>query len=262
MRVMVSLGVLCLAFQYVCAQRAGDSGLSITLPESTTADVEIETANFEALPSSSRDIVTLSSSPTSTPEKAAADDVSSSRPSSSFASTSVQQSSGRPKATAKGPHPQSGVGHTSATKHTIRPSRIPSLPSPETPPNHPNPPPFPSPSKHIDTNQSRGLSATAIAFAVLGGVFGILLMLMGVRCCYSWRRAPGRDRIHDVVSRHLLDREMEEREREEIQRRWSIFRSSAVSPTRLVPPPPPYVNAPSYEETVTSGAVPVAAERV
>jgi hypothetical protein len=157
-------------------------------------------------------------------------------------------------------HPHSDAGQTNT--HKAFPSHLPpSLPSPENPPNHILPPPHEIPHHVPPSPPSKGLSATAIAFIVLGAIFAIFLTYIAAKCCYSWRRAPRPDRINDVMSRHFLDREMEEREREDLQRRWMEFRSSLGSPAPYVPPPPPYIHAPSYEDATPQPCTPVA-ERV
>ena len=73
---------------------------------------------------------------------------------------------------------------------------------------------------------------------------GAFLLFMLSRCIYSWRRTPNRDRIEGLLSRHYLEREMAERERQEMEQR--ILRSSSI----IRPPPPPYISAPAYEEIV------------
>ena len=73
-------------------------------------------------------------------------------------------------------------------------------------------------------------------------LIGHFLLFMMTRCFISWRRTPNRDRIEGLLSRHYLEREMAERERQEMEQR--ILRSSSL----LRPPPPPYISAPAYEE--------------
>ena len=76
--------------------------------------------------------------------------------------------------------------------------------------------------------------------------------LLGRTCClWSWRRTPHRDRIESLLSRHYLEQEMEQRERQEMEQR--ILRSSSL----LRPPPPPYQRAPSYEAIANCPPPPV-----
>ena len=87
-------------------------------------------------------------------------------------------------------------------------------------------------------------SPVAFAFAVLAGVAGVFIVLALVRCGWSWRRTPARDRIETVVDRHTLEREMAEIERRDLARRVRVAR-------RLTPPPPPpYQHAPDYDAAV------------
>ncbi|KAI0775367.1 hypothetical protein BC629DRAFT_1595006 [Irpex lacteus] len=125
--------------------------------------------------------------------------------------------------------PHSDPGDKSHTTHKApHPTIIPSFPSPENPPDHPQPPPHPqNPPSHRHPPSHHGVAPVVIAFAAIGGVIAVFLAYMGFRCCYSYKRVPPPDRINDV------------------------FRSSAASPTRFVPPPPPYIQAPSYEDATT-----------
>jgi hypothetical protein len=81
-----------------------------------------------------------------------------------------------------------------------------------------------------------------IVFAVLGGVLVSGLLLGLVRCCYQYKKAPGRDRIAEVLNRHNLQREMEE-----IERNLQIL--GRLSPRE---PAPPYDPAPPSYEIITS----------
>ncbi|KII94971.1 hypothetical protein PLICRDRAFT_25637 [Plicaturopsis crispa FD-325 SS-3] len=78
----------------------------------------------------------------------------------------------------------------------------------------------------------------AIAFEVIGGLFGMVLVLLVMRFVYSWRKTPSRDRVAAFVNRHRLEREMAE--------------ASRVEPRRPVwrPPPPPYMPPPPRYEAV------------
>ncbi|KAL0949274.1 hypothetical protein HGRIS_009351 [Hohenbuehelia grisea] len=77
----------------------------------------------------------------------------------------------------------------------------------------------------------------AIVFEVIGALAGVALVLSIIRCIYSYRRTPNRDRIAALVERHRLQREMEE-----LERNPRILR-----PPSFVEPPPPYLpRPPSY----------------
>ncbi|KAJ7490286.1 hypothetical protein B0H11DRAFT_1018728 [Mycena galericulata] len=97
---------------------------------------------------------------------------------------------------------------------------------------HPHPPPSSLPQQR----QQHPQSVVAIVFEVLGALAGFLLLLSLLRCLYSYKRTPRRDRIAAVLHRHQLQREMEELERNPPVRRHSI------------PPPPPYLAPPVYPE--------------
>ncbi|KAH9850774.1 hypothetical protein C2E23DRAFT_299190 [Lenzites betulinus] len=113
-------------------------------------------------------------------------------------------------------------------------------PNPTSPANAPpvNRPPAPSQS---------GQPPVAIAFEVLGGVVVLLVLAGLVRCFVVWRRTPPRDRIEALMSRHRLEREMEEMERERMERL-----NRALEARRWHPPPPPYQPAPEYDAVVQS----------
>ena len=125
--------------------------------------------------------------------------------------------------------------HSTHPVHPDIPPDTPTRPRPVLPPPPPNIGNDPPPS-------SKHQSAVAIAFEVIAGVVGSFLLFMMTRCFISWRRTPNRDRIEGLLSRHYLEREMAERERQEMEQR--ILRSSSL----LRPPPPPYISAPAYEE--------------
>ncbi|KAI9068543.1 hypothetical protein FKP32DRAFT_142313 [Trametes sanguinea] len=134
------------------------------------------------------------------------------------------------------------------TAHHSRPH--PSFsPSPGHPITHhfpPNPPPTPAPIS-TPAQANKGQPPIAIAFEVLGGIIALLVLIGVARCYIVWRRTPARDRIAAVVDRHQLEREMQERERERMQRL-----SRALESRLWRPPPPPYQPAPDYEEVVRS----------
>ncbi|KAI0092192.1 hypothetical protein BDY19DRAFT_990925 [Irpex rosettiformis] len=267
---LLFLGLLCVLFWHVCAQEEGNSAVSISPHEDMVADFKTDPADFVAATSTDREDDGTSTAATATPVKkpsgnndvAENSSATSSTPGSSSQATitpthdTSDSAAHSSRPTGKGHRPHSGTGVSRQSHQLPHPTIIPSFPSPENPPNHPLPPSHPqSPSQHQQL-RSHGLPAVAIAFAVIGGVLAVFLTYMGARCCYSYRRAPPPDRINDVMSRHYLDEELREREREEMQRRWIRFRSSAASPTRHVPPPPPYVPAPSYEDLIAQAPSP------
>lgn len=71
------------------------------------------------------------------------------------------------------------------------------------------------------------------------------------RCFYSYRKAPERDRIAALLNRHRLEREMEEMERDRVDRFRQMMESTSY---QWRPPPPPYQQAPAYEAVVGSGS--------
>ncbi|EIW61687.1 uncharacterized protein TRAVEDRAFT_27209 [Trametes versicolor FP-101664 SS1] len=92
---------------------------------------------------------------------------------------------------------------------------------------------------------SSGQPPVAIAFEVLGGLVAVGLLAGIARCFIVWRRTPPRDRIAALMSRHQLEREMEEMERERMERL-----NQALEARRWRPPPPPYQPPPPDYETV------------
>ena len=64
------------------------------------------------------------------------------------------------------------------------------------------------------------------------------------------RRTPARDRLRTALDRHYLEREMAEREREDLARRVQRSVSFRV---RRPPPLPPYQHAPAYDDVVAEG---------
>ena len=136
------------------------------------------------------------------------------------------------------PHPTTKTSTDPfAPGHVIHTHTRPFIPEPTTA----SPPP---PARHRQ-------STVAIVFEVLAGVVGAFLIFMMSRCLWSWRRTPHRDRIESLLSRHYLEQEMEQRERQEMEQR--ILRSSSL----LRPPPPPYQRAPSYEAIANCPPPPV-----
>ncbi|KAI0774459.1 hypothetical protein C8Q74DRAFT_836717 [Fomes fomentarius] len=92
-----------------------------------------------------------------------------------------------------------------------------------------------------------GQSTVAIVFEVVGAALAFFILFALARCFYSYRRTPPRDRIGAFMSRHQLEREIEELERNRLQRFAEV-----VDHYRWHPPPPPYQPAPAYEEVTTS----------
>ncbi|PPQ65569.1 hypothetical protein CVT26_000518 [Gymnopilus dilepis] len=97
--------------------------------------------------------------------------------------------------------------------------------------HRPPPPPLPPP----QSNQK----PISIAFEVLGGLFGSLILVGLVRCCYNYRKTPSRDRIADILQRHNLQRELEE-----LERNPAVLRR----PSLREPAPPYFPRPPSYED--------------
>ncbi|KAI0796967.1 hypothetical protein C8Q75DRAFT_802631 [Abortiporus biennis] len=109
------------------------------------------------------------------------------------------------------------------------------------PTSQPHPPQAATSGSH-----SKKQPVVAIVFEVLAGIAGLAVILGLVRCFYVWKRTPSRDRIQTLLSRHRLEREMEELEREDLQRRMQHVRRTSL----YRPPPPPYLQAPAYDEVV------------
>ncbi|KAJ3487978.1 hypothetical protein NLI96_g3153 [Meripilus lineatus] len=118
-----------------------------------------------------------------------------------------------------------------------------SFPHDRPPPATTRPPSPPPAAQQNSTNQPSRQPVVAIVFEVIAGVAGIFILISISRCIYSWKRTPSRDRIAGLLSRHQLDREMAELEREQMERRRRQWRRNSVQG----PPPPPYQRAPSYE---------------
>ncbi|TDL29235.1 hypothetical protein BD410DRAFT_892572 [Rickenella mellea] len=134
--------------------------------------------------------------------------------------------------------------------HSLSHSRTGFRPPSTTPPFHfPNPanappahthhiPPSPTP-----TSTRHGISPAGILFSAIGGVVGLAVVLALLRCLYKYKRTPHRDRIAALLDRHRLDRELREMEEERI---------TGHRPGVIVPPPPPYICAPNYDEAIAS----------
>jgi hypothetical protein len=93
-----------------------------------------------------------------------------------------------------------------------------------------------------------------IAFAVFGGIVGLAFTCSFLRCLYSYKKTPARDRIASLVHRHQLHREMEELQRSARPlRRSSLYRPA---PPPYFPPPPSYVEADRPSSATSRTAVP------
>ncbi|KAH9899663.1 hypothetical protein C8Q73DRAFT_787527 [Cubamyces lactineus] len=124
-------------------------------------------------------------------------------------------------------------------------SYTPGHPIPITHHWQPSPPPTNIP--HANSSSDKAQPPVAIAFEVLGGIIALLVVAGLARCYISYLRAPRRDRIASVVDRHQLEREMAERQQEELEGLRRVLEAR-----RWHPPPPPYQRAPDYEEVVRS----------
>lgn len=140
--------------------------------------------------------------------------------------------------TALVPHVTTNRPHTQSVFVGTR-----SFPHDRPPPATTRPPSPPPAAQQNSTNQPSRQPVVAIVFEVIAGVAGIFILISISRCIYSWKRTPSRDRIAGLLSRHQLDREMAELEREQMERRRRQWRRNSVQG----PPPPPYQRAPSYE---------------
>jgi hypothetical protein len=87
---------------------------------------------------------------------------------------------------------------------------------------------------------SRHPPAVAVAFEVIGGLLGLLVLFGVIRCLVSYGRTPDHDRVAAFIDRHRIQREMEELEGQQYQ---SFMRRSSMNG----PAPPPYLpRPPSY----------------
>ena len=127
-------------------------------------------------------------------------------------------------------HPHLSHSFNFTGTHTFQPHPLPTDPAGDHQP----------PSSH-------GQSAVAIVFEVLAGALALVIVAALARCWYSYRRTPSRDRIGALLSRHQLEREMEEQQRDRMERI-----SRAMEAYRWRPPPPPYQHAPAYETVVAT----------
>lgn len=141
--------------------------------------------------------------------------------------------------TAHRTHPHSSWTGTPGVPFT---HHFPPPPGATPPPRPPQPPPPPT---------SKGQPPIAIAFEVIGGVVALIVLVGLARCYIVWRRTPPRDRIAALMSRHRLEREMEEMERERMERL-----SQALEARRWRPPPPPYQPPPPDYEAVNRAESP------
>ncbi|KAF8913773.1 hypothetical protein CPB84DRAFT_1757496 [Gymnopilus junonius] len=123
------------------------------------------------------------------------------------------------------------------TRHSIQIISRPTQPTnPIVPiPVHTHRPPPPPPS-HSQQSTQKPIS---IAFEVLGGLFASLIIIGLIRCCYNYKKTPGRDRIADILHRHNLQRELEE-----LERNPAVLRR----PSLREPAPPYFPRPPSYED--------------
>lgn len=108
----------------------------------------------------------------------------------------------------------------------------------------PPPPPIDPDDEDDDSDAPHGQPVVAIVFECFAGVLGLFLLAGLTRCAYKYKRAPARDRIAALISRHQLEREMAQIERSDLQRRTRPRASMAG------PPPPPYQPAPTYDSVV------------
>lgn len=94
---------------------------------------------------------------------------------------------------------------------------------------------------HRGHNRARAL----VFFEVLGGLVTLIFILGFIRCLYSYKKTPARDRIAALLNRHSLHTEMEELGRR-ARRRDSMQR----------PPPPPYAPPPPTYDVVVGCNLP------
>lgn len=77
----------------------------------------------------------------------------------------------------------------------------------------------------------------AIAFEVIGAIIGVIFLFSIFRCCNSYRKTPHYDRVAAAINRHLIYREMTERDRAVPE----SGRSTPILP-RYSPRPPTFVS--------------------
>lgn len=208
-----------IGYRLVLAAPAGSDSSATTLSHSRTTHA---TSNTRSVSETSR-----SRTHTRAPAGDADDDVRTAthRPSDTSTSHSllILPTSHHPL-----PHSTWTQSHTRSIPHHPRPTTPLAAPQSSSPP-------------------SRGQSGVAIAFEVLGGALALILLITLGRCYYSYRKTPPRDRIGALLSRHQLEREIEEMERDRVERV-----RAALEAYRWRPPPPPYQPAPAYETVMTS----------
>ena len=219
------------------------SSASTSTSSSPTRALASTTQAAKARPDDSEPAFSASSSPSTTDSHGS----SSARSTTSSSASHGTAHRGSPNSNGGQTHRPHAVSFSSTspvvpTHHVPRPV---TQPSPEQQP-HSSPPQRPHPQWHSHDSPRRGKSGmiVGIVFGVLGGIAGFFLLFAFGRCVHSWRRTPGRDRIRTMMDRHYLEREMQEREREDIERRFI-----QVVPFRR-PPPPPYQHAPAYDAVI------------
>ncbi|KAF9006513.1 hypothetical protein BDQ17DRAFT_287977 [Cyathus striatus] len=129
--------------------------------------------------------------------------------------------------------------HTQPTLHTQ--PHVPH-PTPSFDPAQTDPPP-PRPPFHPHPHHGHPQKPITIVFEVLGGAVGLAFLLGFLRCCYVYQRTPKRDRIAAVLSRHQLERELQELERNPTALRRRSFILDPAPP--YFPPPPAYATQPT-----------------
>ncbi|PPQ63430.1 hypothetical protein CVT24_004940 [Panaeolus cyanescens] len=130
---------------------------------------------------------------------------------------------------------------TSSRHHVIPPPPRPTHSQPPRPrprPSGTNPPSH-VPHRDRDRNSRFAQKPIAIVFEVLAGLVGLAILITVLRCLYKYNRAPKRDRIAEVLSRHNLQRELEELERNPLALRRESLREPAPP---YFPPPPAYTH--------------------
>lgn len=227
---------------YACAQEIDSSPSSLST-ESAETDIEPVTV-LAAVQEPPPSAASISSSPSSTPPT----NVNNGDPKPTGLKTKAASPGRTSQSVTHRPHFSTSRPAVHLSHSMPRPT---SLPSPDTPahlpiPPHPNPPDM----GHHPSSKNTKISPVAIAFEILGGIIGLFILYTAGRCFWSWKRTPSHDRIEEVLNRHYVQREMEEREREDMERRLAHLRSVSGSPIAL--PPPPYQHAPSYEDIVNT----------
>ncbi|KAF4619301.1 hypothetical protein D9613_005164 [Agrocybe pediades] len=129
----------------------------------------------------------------------------------------------------------------SSPPHSIQIISRPTLPTPRTRfTGRPHPT---GTTNHQGSQSNSGQKPIAIAFEVLAGLVGVAILIALLRCCYNYRRTPGRDRIAEILHRHQLQRELEE-----IERNPAVLRR----PSLREPAPPYFPRPPSYDDLIPS----------